>query len=417
MAANNSSATLSALWYEIYGDSIDNIIPESSVLGKAIKFRESEKVGDKFVQPVQLTQEHGYTYLGQNDAVSTLLTSVAATYAEAQVDPSSAVLRSRISYSAADKMASNKTAFVNWSEMLIKNMVGTMAKRNEIAYLYGQSGVGTISAVSDSSGTNTVTLSDFADGIWGGMEGATFDVFNGTTKRNTNAKVTVSAVNFDNGTVTLVGNATDTASFAADDVLYFEGANAGSGSYKEMAGIDAIVSNTGTLFNISASTYGLWKGVTQSAGSAQLTLGKIFGGVAKAQSRGMSGDYMVLVNPKTYANLNSDQSALRRYDSSYRGSKEENGAGELCFYSGAGKIMVKEHLYVKPTEAFGLPLKEMHRIGTTDISFKLPHAAAGGEMFLHIPDASGYELRSRSELAIFCQKPAWMVKWTSIVNA
>jgi hypothetical protein len=417
--ADNTSSTLGALWKEIYSDDINNVIPESAILGKMIPFRESEKVGDKFVMPVQLSHEQGFTYLGTNAAVSTLLAAEAAVYAESQIDPSSTILRSVISYNAADKMTSSKVAFVNWSEMLVKNMVASHAKRNEIAYLYGQRGIGTISAVSNSSGTNTVTLSDFCEAIWGGMEGATLDVFqsNLTSKRNSNAKVTVTAVSLENSTLTLVGNSTDTASFAAGDVLFFEGANAGSGTYKEMAGIDRIVTNTGSLFNISASTYGLWRGVTHSAGSAALTLGKIFSGVAKTQARGMSGDYVVLVHPRTYANLNSDQSALRSYDSSYRYSKNDSGSSELCFYSGSGKIMVKEHLYVKPVEAFGVPVKEMLRIGTTDISFKLPHAAAGGDIFLHIPDKSGYEVRNRSELALFCQKPAHMVKFTNIVNA
>lgn len=417
--ADNTSSTLSALWYEIYGSDVDNVIPESSILSKAIPFRESEKVGDKFIQPVQLTHEHGFTYLGINAAVSTLLAAEAAVYAEAQVDPSSGILRAVISYSAADKMSSNKVAFMNWSEMLVRNMVSSHAKRNEIAYLYGQKGIGTVSAVSDSTGTNVLTLSDFSEGIWGGMEGATLDAYDATlaTKQNSNAKYTVSAIDFDAGTVTVTGNATDTADLAANDVLFFEGANAGSGSFKEMAGVDKIVTNTGSLFNISAATYGLWKGVSQSAGTAALTLSKIFSGVAKAQARGMSGDYCVIVSPKTYANLNSDQAALRRYDSSYRYSKNDSGSESLCFYTGAGKLEIKEHLYVKPTEAFGLPMKEMKRIGTTDITFKLPNAAANGEVFLHIPDKSGYEVRCRSELAIFCQKPAWMVKWTNITNA
>lgn len=416
MAQYNVSTTLDSLWKEVYADSVENVIPESAVLQKMIPFREAEKVGDKFIQPVMLSQEHGVTYLGSNSGVATLVNHVAATYKEAQVDGSGLLLRSAISYSAANKMASSKKAFMNWSEMLVTNMVDSISKRNEIGMLYGQSGLGIISAVSDSSGTNTLTISDFCDGIWAGMEGATLDAYDGDTKQNTNAVLVVSSVNFDNGTVTVTGNTTDTAALAISDVLFFAGSKDGA-TENEMAGIDAIVTNTGSLFNISASTYGLWKGTTHAAGGAALNLSKLLAGVAKAQVKGQEGDLLVLVNPKTFANLNSDQAALRRYDSSYKYSKAESGSDELCFYSGNGKLIVKSHLYVKPVEAFGVPLKVMKRIGATDITFKLNNAAAGGEIFLHIPDKSGYELRCMSELAVFCSKPAHLIKWTGIVNA
>lgn len=415
MSQYNVSTTLDALWKEIYADSVENIVPESSILQKMVPFRDAEKVGDKFIQPVLLSQEHGVTYLGSNSGVATLANHVAATYKEAQVDGSGVLLRSAISYSAAQKMSSSKRAFMNWSEMLVTNMVESISKRNEIGMLYGQSGIGTVSGVSNSSGTNVLTLSDFCDGIWAGTEGATLDVYDGNTKRNSNAVLVVESVDFDNGTVTVTGNTTDTAAIASSDKLFFSGAKDGA-TENEMAGIDKMVLNTGSLFNIDAGTYGLWKGTTFSCGSAALTLAKLLGGVARAQVKGLQDDVLVLVNPRTFANLNSDQAALRRYDVKYDSKKLESGAEELAFHSGNGKIIVKSHLYVKPVEAFGVPLKKMKRIGSSDISFKLNNAAAGGEIFLHIPDRSGYELRCMSEQAIFCTSVSHLIKWTAVVN-
>lgn len=416
-ATHNTTSTLNAQYKEVYGDSIEDLVPETAVLSKDIPFSQADKIGDKFVFPVALSQEHGITYLGENAGVETLEDVRAAVYKEAQVDSSSTILRASIGYSSADKMASSKQSFMNWSEMLLGNMTSSLAKRDEIAMLYGQSGVGTISAVSDSSGTNTVTLSDFAMGIWAGMEGARVDVYasNLTTKRNSNAEVLVTSVDFANNQLVLDGNSTDTASFAQNDVIFFKGANAGSSVYKEMAGLNKIITNTGTLFNIAAGTYNLWKGHTSAVGSSRLTLAKILKGVASPVALGLTGDYDVLVNPMTYKDLNTDQAALRRYGA--QEVKADNGFRGLMFEYGAGVITVKNHIYCKPTDAFGYCKKEMKRIGTTDITFKLDRAAAGGDVFLHIPDKSGYEIRCRSDQAIFSKRPAWMVKWSGITNA
>jgi len=417
MSTPNTQATLDALWKEIYADKVENLMPESAILQRAVPFGTAEKVGDKFIQPVLLSGEHGVTYLGINAGVEDLETSVAAVFKEAQVDPSSVLLRSSISYNAADKMASSKEAFENWSEMLVTNMSESFAKRNEIAMLYGQTNVGVVGAVDDTSGTNVLTIADFTDGIWAGMEGARLDAYNGNARRNTNAALVVDSVDFEAQKVTVTGNSTDTAAIAQGDFLNFRLAkHVSNGSYKEMAGLDRIITNTGSLFNINAGDYGLWKGHSISAGSAALTLGKIFAGHSRAAALGFAGEMHILLNPRTYAGLNTSESALRSYDSSYKYSKNESGSEELCFYSGVGKLVVKQHIYCKPTEAFGVPMKHLKRIGTTDITFKLNRAAAGGEVFLHIPDKSGYEIRCRSEQALFLKKPAHGIKWHSIVN-
>lgn len=419
MAQYNTSSTLSALWKEIYGDSVDKLIPEASILGKKIKFETADKVGDKYVVPVMLSHEHGVTYLGQNAGVATLNNSVAASYAEAQVQPSETLLRAAISYNSADRMMSNKQAFLSWSQMLVENMTASLAKRLEIDYLYGQVGIGAVGSVSASSTTAVITISDasWADGIWAGMEGASLDIFDTTlaTKRTANAAAVISTVDFANKQITVTGNATDMGNVAATDKLFFYGSYAVTPTHYAMAGVDKIVTNSGSLFNISASTYGLWAGNSYSAGSAALTLGKIFNGVSQAVARGLQGKILVLVSPRTFANLNSDQSALRRYG--VQSSKGENGFESLQFYSGNGAIEVVSHIYVKQGEAFGIPLDCMKRLGTSDITFKLPNAAAGGDIFLHIPDKSGYEVRCRASLALFCDKPSRMVKWTNITNA
>lgn len=418
MAQYNNSTQLNANWKEIYGESLDKLIPEQAVIAKKVKFESDNKTGDKHVYPVHLSHEHGVTYLGQNASVATLESHIAAFYKEAQIQPSETLLRSAISYNAADRMLSSKQSFKNWSSMLAKNMTNSLAKRNELDFLYGQTGIGTIGTVASASGTAaTLTISDatWADAIWAGMETCTLDAFDSTlaTQRSANAAFVISSVDFDNKQVSVTGNSTDIGNLAANDVFFFRGAYDAT-THTAMAGIDKIVTNTGSLFNISAATYGLWKGNSYACGSAPLTVGKIFNGVSNAIARGLEGKVCVFVSPRSYANLNSDQSALRRYGGEKTG---EAGFESLQFHSGNGVIEVVSHLYVKQGEAFGLPMDSMKRLGTTDITFKLPDAAAGGDVFLHIPDKSGYEIRARSSQAIFCTAPSRMVKWTGITNA
>lgn len=420
MSQYNVASTLNGMFKDVFGDSIEKLVPETAILSKDVPFSEASKIGEHFVFPVMLSHEHGVTYLGEDAGVSTLKDHVAAVYKEAQVDSSSTVLRSAISYSSADKMSSSKVAFINWAEMLFGNMTASLVKRNELDFLYGRQGIGTITGVSDSSGTNVLTLgNDFCAGIWAGMENATLDAFDTVdgTKQNTNAKLVVSAVNFTNKTVTVTGNATDTAALVAGDILYFEGSNAGSGTHNAMSGLDRIMSFAGSIFGISNSTYNLWKAQSHPCGSAPLNLDKIFKGSSKAMALGAEGDYVVLVSPDSFSDLNSDESALRRHSSGYKQSKADAGFEELCFYNGSTKLVVRNHIYMKPNQAMGYPKKYLKRVGTTDVTFKLKGAAANGDVFQHLSDKSGYEIRCRSDQAIFSVKPAWLVKWTGITNS
>ena len=417
MTTYNTSSTLSALWKEIYNDDASSVIPEAAVLQQKVKYVSGDKeLGDKFIVPTMLSHEAGFSYLGVNSGASTLNSVEAAVYKEAQVDGSMVVLRSAISYNAAQKMANNKRAFMKWSEMLYSNMVGSLAKRLEIAFLYGQSGLGTVSS-NGCSVAITLTTASWASGIWAGSEGSLLDCWasNLTTQRNTNAVLVVSSVDLVNRIVTVTGNASDLAAIAANDVFFFRGANAGSSTYNECAGLDKIITNTGTLFNISASTYALWKGNSYSASSAALTMAKVLAGAALANERGLEEDAILLCSPKTFANLNSDLSALRVYDSSYSKSEGSNGFKSLKYYHQGGQLEVISHIYCKEGEAFLIPQGQFIRVGSCEPTFKLPGQSE--DVFLQVPDTAAYEIRCMSEQAIFGYKPAQCVKFTSIVNS
>jgi hypothetical protein len=183
----------------------------------------------------------------------------------------------------------------------------------------------------------------------------------------------------------------------------------------EFAGLHTILTNTGTLFNISASSYTLWKSSQYPAGSASLSFAKISAAVSRAVEKGLDSEVMCFVNPRAWADLLSDQAALRRYDSSFKSSELENGSEGLRFYSQNGVIEIVPSIFVKQGYAYLVPMDEMLRIGSTDITFRRP--GQGDEFFRDLESAAGYELRAFTDQALFCSAPGKAVIITGIVNA
>jgi hypothetical protein len=411
VTAANTEATLSAQFKEIYGDSYENLIPDGVKLIKKVPFKAGDKeLGDRFVQPVQLSHEHGFSY---GTGVFSLEEPNPAQYQEAQVVGNSLLLRTAISYGAAARMSNSKKAFVKWSELVVKSMVNSMSKRLEIQALYGQSddGLGTVNG--NAAGVLTIDTAQWAPGIWAGSENMEVDVYDatGVTLRNTVGALVISAVDLAARTVTVTGDAGDIAAVAATDVIYFRNAKG-----NEAAGADKIITNTGTLFNIDASAYSLWKGNSYPAGGAALTFAKLQGGIALAVNKGLEEDVCVMVSAATWSNLMSDQAALREYDSKYSKMEMENGAESIKFHSQNGSLEIVPSIYIKEGEAIALPPKRCMRLGSTDVTFRLP-GKSEEEIFLQLPSQAGYELRSYTEQTFFCESPGRTVKFTGIVNS
>jgi len=420
----NSADTFTVLagnFKEVYGD-LHNLIPDTAKLMKMIPYKPKAKIGNEYVEAVKLTHEHGVTY-SQSDnnagALVTLTTPVPLTLLDAKVQSSAMLLRAQIGYDAfARAEGGDKVAFKDASELVVEDLLESITKRLEISMLYGSSptGVGGIplNGVTASS-TNFVIVMDasqWATGVWVGSENAHIDVYHGSTKMDPTADMIITAIDVDNRTITGTMSASDSAALdtysASNSDLFI----VFSGSFgNEMVGIDAAMLSASTLWNI-ANTYALWKANTYSAGSANLTMGKLQSAIQKAVQKGLDGDVNVIVNPATWATLNTDIAALRRF-------VEDSTEGELgvesikYLYSG-GKMDIVSYNLVKEGECFILPKKGVNRIGAADVGFKLP---GGDNGFLHVPDRMGYEFRLFESQAFFTPFVAKLVKITTIVNS
>lgn len=403
-SSNNFSDTLNANFKVVYADKIENLIPDGVKLLNRIDFsgRESQ-MGNMYSQPLVLGLEHGVTFAGSTDDAFALQAPISGQLKEAQVRGSQMVLRSVLGYAAASRAAGGgQRAFEDSTKFLVQNMMRSMAKKLEIQILYGQMGYATIASVSGN--VITVTTAEWAPGIWAGAVNMPLEIR--TSANVLRGYCNVSSVDMSARTVTV--DLLPAAS-AATDVIWHKGAYG-----NEMAGIHKILTNTSTLFNIDASSYDLFKGNTQSAGSAALTFAKLQDAIALGVEKGLDSDVMVLVNPKTWADLLTEQAALRQYDASYRSGVAENGAQEISFHGQNGKVEIVPSIYVKEGYAYMLCIEDFIRVGSTDITFRRP--GQGDDFFRELENNAGFELRAYTDQAVFCMAPGRSTLINAIVN-
>ena len=407
MSTANTLETLNGFFKESYADKLKELIPDGVKLLNKIKFMSKDKQpGNLYHQPVILGMEHGVTFASSDEDAFNLNPPVAGVIKDAQVKGNPIVMRSLLGYVSASRAAlGGSKAFMDATKFLVANMLRSMAKKLEIELLYGQMGYGTVSAV---SGTRlTITTAEWAPGIWAGAEGMPIEIRDvaGTTSRG---DTTVLSVDMDNRYVTL---ATNVAGVTATDVLWHKGAYG-----NEFPGIHKILTiSSGDLFNIPVATYNIFKGNFYSASSAALSFTKLNLAASRGVEKGQDGKLFALVNPRAWANMMSDQAALRKYDSSYSPAKAEMGAKSIVFYSQNGEIEIEPSIYCKEGYAYLLSLEEWCRVGSQDVTFKRP--GQDGEFFRDVENSAAYELRLYTDQALFTSAPGRNTLITNVVNS
>ena len=414
-----TTTDLSGLFKEVYGESVVSLVPESALIVKEIPFVAREKqLGNKYHQPVIVQMEHGVTYAGADAGAFTLNNAISMKTQDAQVQGAQMVLRSTLDYESAARASGSKSAFMDATQLQVENMLQSLTKRLELSLIYGAAatGLGTVDDTANVNATSTnllFTAAGWAAGIWAGTENAQLDIFNmAGTKINTNGALTITAINTTTRAITVTGVAGDITAIdtlsPTDMFVRFFGSDGA-----EMAGLDKIVENTGSLFNINAGTYNLWKGSSYAVGGA-ISFSALQAAVAVAVERGgLDEDVTVFLNPKKWGVLLNDQAALRKYDQSYSAAAVENGSKTITFHSQNGTLKIVAHPYVKEGEGYLIPTKRVKRIGAQDISFDIP-GSKSGEIFLQLQNSAGFEYRLYSNQAIVCETPAKMVKLTGI---
>lgn len=407
----------SALFKRVWGDGTIKAVPDFAKLQKEIPFSKREKLGDMYVVPVLLQHEHGFSYGANGAGAFSLNASVAGAIKQAQIRGSMIVLRSQLGYEDVFKaVEAGPAAFEAAMGLVVDNMQASFAKRQELAFIYGQTGIGKVSAIA----AHVITLTDasWAPGIWSGMKDCVLSTYTGITGSDTahdapsgsgtTAGIVVASVSYANKQVTVTGDTTT----VANDILFFYGSRLAA-SFNECAGLDAIITNTGSLFNISASSFELWAGQSLAVGGPVSMLSAL-NAASLATNLGLQDRAKLYLPTFRWNSLNADQAALRRYGA--YSAKFENGAEGITYHATNGIIECEAHPFLKEGEAFFVanPSKRVVRVGASDITFRRP--GMSDEIFRELTDNAGLELRAFSDQAVLVTIPAQCVKMTGLTS-
>ena len=399
--------TLNGFFKEAYADKLAELIPDGVKLLNKIKFMSKDKQpGNLYHQPVILGMEHGVTFASSDEDAFNLNPPVAGQVKDAQIKGNPIVMRSLLGYVAASRAAlGGAKAFTDATKFLVANMLRSMAKKLEIEMLYGQMGYATVASLSGT--VVTITTSEWAPGIWAGAENMPIE-FRDVTGATSRGETSVASVDLTLQTITI---SSVPAGIVAGDVIWHKGAFG-----NEFPGIHKILTiSTGTLFNIPVATYNLFRGNVYDALNGALSFTKLNNAAARAVEKGQDGVLYCLVNVRSWANMLSDQAALRRYDQSYSDSKLDQGSKSLRFHSQNGELEIEPSIYVKQGYSYLLSASEWFRVGSTDMTFKRP--GQGDEFFRDLENSAAYELRLYSDQALFCMAPGRNVLIQNIVNS
>lgn len=429
----SSVSEVTALFKNVYGD-LTNLLPEDYPLAKRIPFSQKQKVGEKYIEAVVLTNETGITLSATTDAFE-LNPAIAGVVKQTEVVPYISVLPSIVPWGIMSRTAGGgERAFYDATKFTVRNNLKSHSKFQEIFRLYGQAdallgyvsyysgiyrgsslvnGTGTVNGIAFTNGINAAgkyilfAPGQFAAGIWVGMEGVQVNEVNASGVVVATGKLV--SVNTTYGYIQ-VDYTPIAASSTTSSRLCFNGMQ----SAQDYIGIQKILSTQGTLFGIPTQDYSLWQGNVYDCQNQKLTLPKFQEAVADMVNRsGMEGDLDVYVNPRTWATLASTEAGLRVYDKSYSPSEADNGFDSVCFYTQAGKATFMPHRMVKEGDAFALHIAGgWSRSGSSEVSFTIPGMST--EVIFPLSNQAGYAFRSYSDQYVFCHKPAENIYFKNI---
>lgn len=405
---------------QVYDDEVNKkVIPVSGILQKEVEFvPQDQHEGAQWNQPVLLQLPSGFTY---GAGLATYQTIVPSQVQYAFLTGSNINLQDGVANDLIARTISNKNSFMTAAKYTLMALEKGMKRQLETDLLYGQTGLGQFSAIAATSATtSTVTITDasWASAIWSGFEGAILSVYNAGVLVASTGSYTLTAVNIGNKTLLLTGSSGDTTTLQAlnGTTLDIFMSNSFGNQMLGVHGITASLTGTpATLFGLSTTSFSVWNANQFAVGSVAMSLGKLEDGVGLAAARGAEDeDISTLINPVNYTNLVVEASSARRYDSSFKQGKLDNGARALEYYGPTGLIQLVSHPFVKQSFAYGLPLERCKRIGSVDVTFDLP-GFAGPALYVPSSTFTGVLLTEFTSQAFYLEAPSHSIQWTGIV--
>lgn len=421
MATYDDLSTLDGLTKRVYGRGVHQAIPDNSKsIYSLFPFAPNqERLGDKFVEAVNLALEQGVTRTTGTAGVVTLNQSIASVVKQAIVDASAIIILAQISWDVVAKARSANSAqsFQSSLTQVVDNALLSHRRHQCADMLYGGDNIGVIKTGVAGS-TQTLLEKSVAPAIWYGSTGMLVDIYDPTltTKRNA-SPLSLSGYKVDPGsaarTLTFGASVTTTT----NDVVVFAGSVIG-GVYVTPPGLSMIASTqNSTLFSISQTSYPVFSASVYDAGGAALNMSKIDAATIYPLIRGYSGKMVLLVHPLTFANIAAEEVArIQLVGGSTKGSVEV-GYNKVRFITASGaNVECEPTPWMKEGEAYVIPDDgTCKRIGAEEIRLGAPSDPS--PTWRRIEGSTGYSLPTYSLQAMFTPEPWKLVKIQNIVNS
>lgn len=422
--------------------------------------------GQTFTAAQATPGDSGYPYVGARSGY----------VPDAEVEGMQINARSRITYEAifrsgelAEAMGAGnnrRMAVRGATKLALDGLMLATLRKLEALMLYGRAGLalvggsGNISNVVGGTanpfdgGTSgyaidiRVSAETWAPALWAGLEGHTFDIFSDSsglpsTKQNTTSNSVLTSGTGQTGFVLLEVEPSvllTGISGSSDRVLRFWHSSGTAGApgtgviggwtthatnnfhvcfessspTQDFVGIDRMAAYTGsgTLFGISGTNYGMWRG-NSFTNVGNLKLGDLVRYLSKSIDHGAQGKLIRAVVPtELFAQFANDEAALRRY--SAMTSEAENGFDSLKMYlPHKGVLEVLGHSLCKAGYAYAYVPDELIRVGSRDVSL-VGNGRNKEQFVLEVAQSPAREVRVYGQFAPICATPRHMTRLTGI---
>lgn len=428
-----ADANLIAMFTQRYGAFKDPLPEEDSLAKFAVWVPPQSRLGNQYNFPLQGSLEHGQT-ADISGTAFTYNVDVPMTMVNCIVDGFDWGMTARIPYSDMLRARNGVNQSGGGSagsyfaplDLKVKGLMRSSTLYRELWLAYGP---GTGSTITSDIGqlrtsgflvaggpnwnqTPTVQLrtTSWIAGMWNLMKNAKLEVLNaaGTALVGTpgqfiqvNTTPTAGSCN-----VSFLATSTITAAVAASQrLLPF-------GWYQKCCvGLEGILNNTGSLFNIDAALYNFWRSVTRDNGAVKLTRSIILGICAQLFPNGLDQGATLFVSSAQFADLAEETvvsgsgattNAVQIYSGNGDQTTKRIGTNKLVYIAPTGEVTVQLYKFMKQGESFLFGNGLVKRGGASDVTFK----GDGNQYFLQeVPGAAGYEIRCISNQAVFIEVP------------
>ena len=432
-------AAMGAILREIVDEAVAKIIPDHAVLQKMTPFnKDPEPQGLKHVQATLCRYPDGFSHVVAGTGPAELNPAKAGKIERAEVQSNSIYLvdtidKDMIDRTKGDSGKFNKPAVKKATAVLFPALIAAAKREEEIVTLYGQSGRGKMSTPGSNCTTVTtngpsqtqcvIDKAEWGPGLWSGMEGTDLNLFDDGNNGAFLGTMTIYSINMDTRALIFSTNNTTAIAAATGPVSFWRASTrkpvSGAAQLTESIGMHGILTNTGTLFNINAALYNLYKSPQYAVGGVSLSVGKLMGMSSRASYNGTGSGAVFLVPIDSWTDLATTETTYRRWMDGGVGQLKI-GPDALVFHGATGVLAVKAHPMLKRGYTMFLNLAansetpggDIKRIG--DLEWEYDNT--NGDVLHYVPGLSGYEIRLKCNKAVFANPPGRSLIGTGIVD-